>query len=728
MPSLLVALCLALPVPQAPHAADLEVLLVGVRTIGRPGVPGPIAVFGEQAFAVVTGACGGSHLAVVAATELGEGRVVAFGHGGYLAGDTLEEGDTGRLLGNSLRWAARAEEPAVGVRHGRGMIESLAAVGVRATELRRLDEESLATFDAVVVELEALDVESLSTLAKYVRSGGGLVTAGLGWGWQQLHPNEVLNRDHRGNRFLHEAGLLFGLGYVDSIDPVGEPIDDGGLDRVNALHALQRLAKLAEEHQVPAPDEARALSGPLVYALRSLPPEDEAFRPLVREVVASAGETRTPTAERPLRTGDALDRLALVLRHDRASLAPPEKTNAEPSAVDFPGAVPSNAPRVAEGSDDATVRLDLAVPGWHSTGLYAPAGEELVVRAPAELTDRGGFVRIGSHSDLLWTHDAWHRHPEVCVRRRLSERETPIASPHGGLLYVEVPRGLSGTAEVEIPGAALAPLFVLGETDPALWRERLAGATAPWAELACERVILTIPTDVARRLEDPTEVMELWQRVLGYYAELGARPLDVQPQRFVTDRQISAGYMHSGYPIMTHLDAAERMIDAALLRRAQGGEWGVWHELGHNHQQPDWTFDGTVEVTCNLFTLFVIEKLSGVAPAENPTLDDARRRAAEHVASGAPFDRWKADPFLALVMYVELQEAFGWELFEKVFAEYAALPAGERPRSDDEKRDQWLVRLSRAAGRDFGPFFERWGLPTSDAARAAVAALEDWLP
>ena len=68
--------------------------------------------------------------------------------------------------------------------------------------------------------------------------------------------------------------------------------------------------------------------------------------------------------------------------------------------------------------------------------------------------------------------------------------------------------------------------------------------------------------------------------MLGYYAELGARPLDVQPQRFVTDRQISLGYMHSGYPIMTHLDAAERFVD--LERLSTKGDWGMFHEMGHN--------------------------------------------------------------------------------------------------------------------------------------------------
>ncbi len=51
---------------------------------------------------------------------------------------------------------------------------------------------------------------------------------------------------------------------------------------------------------------------------------------------------------------------------------------------------------------------------------------------------------------------------------------------------------------------------------------------------------------------------------------------------------------------MTHLDAAPRMVDLATL--LSKGEWGLFHELGHNHQSAAWTFDGTGEVTVNLFS------------------------------------------------------------------------------------------------------------------------------
>ncbi|MHC4821961.1 MAG: M60 family metallopeptidase, partial [Planctomycetota bacterium] len=136
------------------------------------------------------------------------------------------------------------------------------------------------------------------------------------------------------------------------------------------------------------------------------------------------------------------------------------------------------------------------------------------------------------------------------------------------------------------------------------------------------------------------------------------------------------------------------------------------------------------EVTCNLFTLYVHEKAFGKAlktifPAHVPAGEWKLRR---YMASGPDFARWKREPFTALTMYVQLQDAFGWDAFTDVFAEYRDLPADEKPKDDAEKRDQWMERMSRRVKRDLGPFFEAWGVPVSAEARERVSNLEDWMP
>ena len=101
---------------------------------------------------------------------------------------------------------------------------------------------------------------------------------------------------------------------------------------------------------------------------------------------------------------------------------------------------------------------------------------------------------------------------------------------------------------------------------------------------------------------------------------------------------------------------------------------------------------------------------------------------AQYFADGPDFDKWKSDPFLALTMYVQLKDAFGWEAFARTFAQYHVASPEELPKTDDEKRDQWLVRLSTQVGRNLGPFFEAWGVPTSEEARQSIARLPGWMP
>jgi len=286
-----------------------------------------------------------------------------------------------------------------------------------------------------------------------------------------------------------------------------------------------------------------------------------------------------------------------------------------------------------------------------------------------------------------------------------------------------------GKITVELNGAIEAPYYVLNETTLTEWCEKIRHRPAPWAELATDKVILTVPSKVVRTLDAPDTLMKFWNSVLDACAEFAAMPLErKRPERYVTDVQISAGYMHAGYPIMTHLDVAEVLVDANRLKSK--GDWGLFHELGHNHQARDWTFRGTTEVTVNLFTLYVFDKVCGQLPRtlRNFSEEGRAKTFKKYFEGGTNFAEWKRKPFLALLMYIQLQEAFGWDAFKRVFAEYRSLSPAERPKSDDDKKDQWMIRFSRTVGHNLGQFFQTWGVPTSEEARQSIAELPLWMP
>jgi len=705
---------------------DRKLLLAGVQKLAAPGAPGAVCAFGPQAFALVGGKEGKSALLpVVAATHWEKGRVVAFGHDGYLG--AFAEADTGRLLANAAKWAGGASAKVkVGVLKNAPLVAHLKGAGLDAEALPDADwSGKLRGFDAVAINAHALGERDVEPLAKFVRAGGGLIIAATGWGWSSTHPGRNLATDFPGNQVLAASGVFFAEGTPDPTFTRGYEVG-AALPLLAAAAALD--AVLANGTTPLAPAQLTQAGVTLSQALRSLPATDTIFLPRLAALRSTPGAAQLPSAATPLKASDALARLTLTQELESLKRTKPEQLRAHPAADTFPGAVPKNAPRLAAQK----LAIDARIPGWHSTGLYAAPGEPIRVQVPPQAADKKLAIRIGCHTDALWHLEEWKRPPEISRREVITAAQSVAANPFGGLIYVEVPESAAalGAFEVTIAGAVAAPRFVLGKTSVTDWKTRLRNLPAPWAELETGKIILSVPSEKIRQLDDPDALLAFWDRVLDADADLAAIPRDrARPERIVPDVQISAGYMHSGYPIMTWLDkAVEHSLSTALMKT---GSWGHFHELGHNHQVADWTFDGTTEVTCNLFSLYVSETVCGLPPGSGHDAmksDVVAARLQKHLETRAVFERWKADPFLALTMYDQLRAGFGWEPFKKVFAEYRALPKDQRPKNDDEKRDQWMVRFSRAAGKNLGPFFVAWGVPTSDTARASIAPLPAWMP
>ena len=127
--------------------------------------------------------------------------------------------------------------------------------------------------------------------------------------------------------------------------------------------------------------------------------------------------------------------------------------------------------------------------------------------------------------------------------------------------------------------------------------------------------------------------------------------------------------MHSGYPIVTHLDVADPSNKLFLLspQSLNVGNWGLYHEVGHNMQDQMWTFKGTVEVTCNIFTLHAMEMISTKKVWIHEWLCGQLKNAEKYLKSGRDFSKWQNDPGVALFIYAQLAHNFGWEPFRKVF-------------------------------------------------------------
>ena len=105
------------------------------------------------------------------------------------------------------------------------------------------------------------------------------------------------------------------------------------------------------------------------------------------------------------------------------------------------------------------------------------------------------------------------------------------------------------------------------------------------------------------------------------------------------------------------------------------------------------------------------------------SLEERTKRTRAYLAD-PDISRWSV--WVALDMYLLLQDEFGWEAFTNVFTEYRDKFATERPQDAQEKWDMFAVRFSREVGWDISPFLLSWDWPLSESALRDVAHLPPW--
>ncbi len=436
---------------------------------------------------------------------------------------------------------------------------------------------------------------------------------------------------------------------------------------------------------------------------------------------------------RPLRPAwDVLPLLLVSLDQRKALQIPPQKMKPYKAADRFPGPVPPGAPRVKA----APVEIDLSTTRWQSTGLYAPPGEAVKVVFPGSVPKGRFTVVVGCHTDSIRGKPAWLRFPRI-TRAFPVNRGGPllVGNVFGGLIYVSnkkaSPKG--GKIRVTVTGAVRAPVFFLGKTSLTEWKKTVRNYPAPFGEIAGKKMVLSLPSRVLRGLDDPARVARFWDRVVEAQDELADFHDRNYPERFVFDKQISAGYMHSGYPLMGPVSAAPRAVDVDTLMVK--GNWGMFHEIGHNHQflryhtyANPWTFDGNIEVTVNIFSSYtyvaVLNKPENMGHQHWRT--DLLPQEIQKTYTDKPYPQ-KSHKERCL-FWVHLIEEFGWKTLHQVFSDYMKLPKSAWPRTNLAKRSLFLEIYSRRAGCNLAPLFEGWGLEVTKEAKDKVKSLPPWRP
>lgn len=427
----------------------------------------------------------------------------------------------------------------------------------------------------------------------------------------------------------------------------------------------------------------------------------------------------------------------------------------------FPGLVCSSEPRVKDFAlvmnldynyVRENLRMSVSPEPQFSTGLYAAPGELVIVDVPA---DYSLSIQIGAWDDNLSAVLNAPRDPLIFTRMQLAPGRNYVRNLYGGHIYIFAARPVKTPVTLTFTGPVKSPDFELGKTNNAAWVTAIKNSCVPYLELRSRNIIFVVPRDycVTRNILDPESIMTEWDRAIDmdYYkweglVENPATGYDlapVLPWRVVQDIKPSAGYGHSGFPVVTYNDYGWFDEFTNLTSIKKGWAWGTFHEIGHNNQQTNyWSWSTLGETTNNLFSFKVahrqsIEKNNPAAwppyhPAVNSMFPQALAFAA---AAGAKnFDGTDTridDPFARITPFAQIFDKIpadwgypgqpeGWEFMTELYKK--ARRATHASNNDQDKKDFVYETLCDFTKTDWRLFFSAWGINISTVSLNAIDA------
>ncbi|XP_078514937.1 TRPM8 channel-associated factor homolog [Lissotriton helveticus] len=691
---------------------DMRYLLNGVThlNINNGGEPSQLLVHGLLAFPV---GLDDSHRSFLAAAHYSKGRVVVAGHETQLNSACLKT-----FLLNAVSWLDAGRKGKI------GMVSGLKGL------LDLLNENKLPSeISDLIPSLSVYCCQSYSDceaqkIHEFVAEGGGLLIGGHAWWWARQHPGQYAAADYPGNKILNTFGIsilsqtLLAKNYK-AMDPEDAP---------KVYHFRRALSKFLQESGGKQDTEPSPAS-----RIKKLGQDCAEILKLSTEGSAAVHSVHQILKDLLHRSGvPEVSKQKPIQHHSNKSLLIGLATSLYehyPKLFEV-----YRHPKLSDLSD-VTLSIDANNKGaaaWRSTGLYLHPKQNASMVFPPSAIGAQLKVQIGCHTDNLSGKEddfskrqQLFRPPTVTKVYQVKSEKMTISTLWGGLIYILVPgRCQLGLLSITVTGAVRAPFYKHGETTDSDWLETVGHYPAPWAEFATENIILTVPAEYALAVEKPSTLISLWDRMMAAVAELAAIPFPfLRPERIVADVQISGGWMHAGYPIMAHTDSAKELTNFDLI---SGGIWGPIHELGHNQQCWGWNISpNTTEATCNLWSVYVSEKVLGIprSRAHGDLHPECREKhITNYLEKGAKLQDWTL--WAALETYLQLQEAYGWAPFIQLFSDYQTMTdiKDENP----SKMNLWAEKFSNQVKKNLAPFFKMWGWPIKDSVSAKLSSLPEW--
>ena len=378
-----------------------------------------------------------------------------------------------------------------------------------------------------------------------------------------------------------------------------------------------------------------------------------------------------------------------------------------------------------------------SVPARKPTGTYLAPGTIATVTVPAALVNQNFQIRVGAHSWDNSNRDTIRRLDRSSLLYNIKSVTTKIASPLGGGIYIEVPKGASrGVVNVTMTGAARSPFFSaksFHQTTLAEWQATERTQPGPWADFQSEKYMFQVPRSWIFAFNDPVTLMANWDKAVDALTDLMGFPQIRGKETLYNqvDLQFRSDNHAPGYPAVNNTYNPKTTYGGNqnhyLLNGPQNVPFQEFHEPGHGFGFPG--FAGEIESTVNLLHIAVQTQKFG--KSFDQSLRESIGFSSSFVTMPTTAVLWmtsfnfsprevpmgsyeKAYQPQGHAKFADLARLFGWQGLNDFYYFYNDLD--DRGIGYSEATDSLLLQLCKSYGKDVRPMMHFWGLHPENAA------------
>ena len=440
------------------------------------------------------------------------------------------------------------------------------------------------------------------------------------------------------------------------------------------------------------------------------------------------------------------------------------------TADHFPGNCPS--PEAPYKSFTATINAsmpsDWGFPtAWSKTyatrpiGYYLPSGSIGKITVPDSMVGQGYEILVGAHTSDHTSKPIIERFFRIFQKFEITSRETLVANPFGGGVYINVPyKASAGLQKIKISNVVASPFFSFKSfhmTTEEEWKNIQRKNPGPWADFESEKFMMQVPTAWIYNFDDAKSVMEDWDaRMDAVSYILGYQPIRNNTVLYLqVDTRIKGGMYSIGYPQVNVRTDPWKLTNPIenrygnysqhwyLSRNIDSAFTTEMHELGHAQLPVGFPGEGESYVHIlaaaiyNLVFNYNIDEAFGLS--EEYRIYRTREQVAlnwmvtENFRNGNPMNISNSTKSEVRYQerghakYVEIAALFGWKTIRDFHYQghlnYTKSVTPLLPHKIDDR----ILKLSIAAGADLRPLIHFWGVHPQDQSALSSAMADKGL-